>query len=242
MKVIPMPDGKQTHCPLQKVDMSSVRISRLHEDRDNVGVWGKDQVQRFALFCAACAGKNSHQQSAKLEIFVKELVGIFGSHTVFDLINMSTDKQILSAMKHSGIGKYNLLLPGFKAMALDWDFPGNMGDRRRKVEMYSGYGLKTASLFNMHVFHETCACLDTYILRWLAGDAMFADAPVRISPPSYKGVPKQSISNWDVYERWEHAFLAECVKRGLSPLELDKEIWIHARIKTEKPKQEELKI
>jgi hypothetical protein len=237
------------------VEMSSVRIGRLHKDRNNVGVWDAVAVERFAMFCAACAGKNSHQQSAKLDRFSEDLFDVvhewvvdykaelidiniedIGMVSMFGLMRSIAGYDYISeAIKRSKLGKWNLLAPGFKAMAMDDTFPGKMGDRLDKVAKYSGYGLKTASLFNMHVFHEPCACLDTYILRWLAGDTMFHDAPIDILPPSYKGVPRQSISNWDVYSRWEDAFLSECVRRGMSPLELDKQIWIHARIKTEKP-------
>lgn len=223
-----------------QVDMHPADITVRFKDRPPTGLFDKDAVQKYALFCAACAGKNSHQQSAKLELFIEFLERTFGKHKVFDLINMSDDVQLLQAMKYSGIGKYNLLLPGFRAMALDLRFPGKIGDRMRKVERYSGYGIKTASLFNMHVFGEPCAVLDTYILKWLSGHAMFHDAPIDVRPPSYKNVPQQSISNWDVYRRWEDAFLSECYRRGMTALELDRQIWVHARIKTEKPKTKEL--
>ena len=243
------------------VEMSSVQIGRLHKDRNNYGTWDAEAVERFALFCAACAGKNSHQQSAKLVCFAEGLCDVIHewhydykaelkisiqellTTSLFGMMRaMDGYDYISEAIKRSKLGKWNLLAPGFKAMATDPDFPGKLGDRRDKVAKYSGYGIKTASLFNMHVFHEQCACLDTYILRWLAGDTMFHDAPIDILPPSYKGVPRQSISNWDVYERWEDAFLSQCVRRGMSPLELDKQIWLHARIKTEKPKTRELEL
>ena len=152
-----------------------------------------------------------------------------------------SDDAVASGDEVLGIGKYNLLLL-FQGYGTWPRFP-KIGDMR-KVEKYSGYGIKTASLFNMHVFGEKCAVLDTYILRWLAGDTMFHDAPIDIRPPFYKDVPRQSISNWDVYRRWEDAFLSECYRRGMETLELDREIWLHSRIKTEKPKheQKELKI
>ena len=56
------------------VEMSSVQIGRLHKDRNNYGTWDAEAVERFALFCAACAGKNSHQQSAKLVCFLRDCV------------------------------------------------------------------------------------------------------------------------------------------------------------------------
>ena len=223
------------------VEHHPVEVYVRFKGRNPTANLDKPNLQRYALFCAACAGKNSHQQSAKLDMFEEFLQRTFGKHhRIFDLINMADDVQLLQALKYSALGKYNLLLPGFKAIALDPEWPGKKGDRLAKVAKYSGYGIKTASLFNMHAFHEWCACLDTYILRWLAGDAMFHDAPIEIKPPSYKNVPRQSISNWDIYERWEDAFLSQCGQRGLSPLELDKQIWLHSRIKTEKPKTQEL--
>ena len=237
-----------------QVDMHPAEITVRFKDRPPTGLRGKDEVQEFALFCAACAGKNSHQQAAKLVRFEEELwdvlfertdkIGV-GRTTIFDVINvLDGHDHVAEAIKRSKLGKWNLLAPGFKAMATDPEFPGKIGDRMRKVEKYSGYGIKTASLFNMHVFGEKCAVLDTYILRWLAGDIMFHDAPIDIRPPFYRDVPRQSISNWDVYRRWEDAFLSECYRRGMETLELDREIWLHSRIKTEKPKheQKELKI
>ena len=252
-----------------QVDMHPAEITVRFKGRPPTGLRGKDEVQEYALFCAACAGKNSHQQAAKLQVFRKELIDIipewienygprelrklhltqFGAYSNsmnwFQLMTFLDGYDFISeAIKRSKLGKWSLLAPGFKAMATDPEFPGKIGDRMRKVEKYSGYGIKTASLFNMHVFGEKCAVLDTYILRWLAGDTMFHDAPIDIRPPFYRDVPRQSISNWDVYRRWEDAFLSECYRRGMETLELDREIWLHSRIKTEKPKheQKELKI
>ena len=153
----------------------------------------------------------------------QEMVRIIGSGYIFNVINaLDGHDHVSEAIKRSKLGKWSLLAPGFKAMATDPDFPVSWAIDWTRWRSMRGYGIKTASLFNMHVFHEECACLDTYILRWLAGDAMFHDAPIDILPPSYKGVPRQSISKWDIYERWEDAFLSQCVKRGMSSLELDK--------------------
>jgi hypothetical protein len=237
-----------------QVDMHPADITVRFKDRPPTGLFDKDAVEEYALFCAACAGKNSHQQAAKLASFEEELSGVvyewhydykatlnvsvheLAGASMFDLMRYMDGYDFISeAIKRSKLGKWSLLAPGFKAMATDPDFPGKIGDRLDKVAKYSGYGIKTASLFNMHVFGEPCAVLDTYILKWLSGHAMFHDAPIDVRPPFYKNVPQQSISNWDVYRRWEDAFLSECYRRGMTALELDRQIWIHARIKTEKP-------
>jgi hypothetical protein len=239
-----------------QVDMHPADITVRFKDRPPTALRSRDDVQEYALFCAACAGKNSHQQAAKLQAFREELYEVirewasdYMKPRVFNIKELGTATSLFEmmtfmdgydfiseAIKRSKLGKWNLLAPGFKAMATDSDFPGKIGDRLAKVAKYSGYGIKTASLFNMHVFGEPCAVLDTYILKWLSGHAMFHDAPIDVRPPSYKGVPQQSINKWDVYQRWEDAFLSECYRRGMTALELDRQIWIHARIKTEKPK------
>jgi hypothetical protein len=238
-----------------QVDMHPADITVRFKDRSPTGLFDKDAVEEYALFCAACAGKNSHQQAKKLVSFREELADVVHEwhydykaelkvsvHELmgagmFDLMRCMDGHDFISeAIKRSKLGKWSLLAPGFKAMAMDTTFPGKIGDRLDKVERYAGYGIKTASLFHMHVFGEPCAVLDTYILRWLSGHAMFHDAPIDVRPPAYKGVPQQSINKWDVYQRWEDAFLSECYRRGMTALDLDREIWVHARIKTEKPK------
>jgi hypothetical protein len=213
-----------------------------------------DATQRFMAFCPSCAGKNSHQQSKKLD----ELIAFLSSgdtqtplsipwkpgdtHTLpFDLFIKAGIKGLTEAIKATKLGKWSLLAPSLYETAKFYEERG-FGQPDLDPRVYTklpGWGLKTARLFQMHVFHEPCAVLDTYILKWLAGDKRFHGTDVE-PPKHYKDVPTQSISKWETYQRWEDAFLAECVRRNLSPLELDKAIWVHARIKPKQDKTQEL--
>ena len=207
-------------------------------DRYLTGSVEVDATQRFMAFCPSCAGKNSHQQSKKLD----ELIAFLSSGNTqtlpFDLFIEAGIRGLTEAIKATKLGKWSLLAPSLFETAMFYKEHG-FGRPNLDPRVYTylpGWGLKTARLFQMHVFHEPCAVLDTYILKWLAGDVRFDGTDVA-PPKHYKNVPTQSISKWDTYQRWEDAFLAECVRRSMSPLELDQAIWVHARIK---PKQNKI--
>jgi hypothetical protein len=201
-----------------------------------------DATQRFMAFCPSCAGKNSHQQATKLDELIAFLSHNVGEEdTPFGLFLRSGIKGLTEAIKATKLGKWSLLAPSLFETAKFYKEHG-FGRPNLDPRVYTylpGWGLKTARLFQMHVFHEPCAVLDTYILKWLAGDERFNGTNVT-PPKNYKDVPTQSISKWETYQRWEDAFLAECVRRNLSPLELDKAIWVHARIKPKQDKTQEL--
>lgn len=201
-----------------------------------------DATQRFMAFCPSCAGKNSHQQSKKLDELIAFLSANTGEEdTPFGYFLRSGVDGLTEAIKATKLGKWSLLAPSLYETAKFYEEHG-FGEPDLDPQVYTklpGWGLKTARLFQMHVFHEPCAVLDTYILKWLAGNERFDGTDVA-PPKHYKDVPTQSISKWETYQRWEDAFLAECVRRNLSPLELDKAIWVHARIKPKQDKTEEL--
>lgn len=217
-----------------------------------------DATQRFMAFCPSCAGKNSHQQSKKLDELIaflssgntqtlpKRKLELIQKHNKkhgkdtlpFDLFIEAGIRGLTEAIKATKLGKWSLLAPSLFETAMFYKEHG-FGRPNLDPRVYTylpGWGLKTARLFQMHTFHEPCAVLDTYILKWLAGDERFNGTDVA-PPKNYKNVPTQSISKWETYQRWEDAFLAECVRRSMSPLELDQAIWVHARIK---PKQDNI--
>lgn len=81
-----------------------------------------------------------------------------------------------------------------------------------ELETIHGIGPKTSRFFILWTRPAyRCAALDVHILRWLRGQGY--DAP-RNTPPASKR-----------YQELEAAFLAEADKRGVTPRELDWQIW-----------------
>lgn len=81
-----------------------------------------------------------------------------------------------------------------------------------ELEAVHGVGPKTARFFVMWTRpDEKVAVLDTHILRWLR--ELGHDAPQSTPPAGPK------------YEALEQVFLLEAEKRGMTPKQLDTEIW-----------------
>lgn len=73
-------------------------------------------------------------------------------------------------------------------------------------------GLKTSRFFLVHSRPNVrVAVLDTHILQWMKDEGY--------------DVPRQTPTNKKKYREIEDKFLAECDKRGVSPAQLDLEIW-----------------
>lgn len=82
------------------------------------------------------------------------------------------------------------------------------------LEAIHGIGPKTARFWMLWTRPDAqCAALDVHILRWLRESCGWLDAP--------KTTP---VGRW--YEFWEHTFLREAKHLGLTPAELDRQIWL----------------
>ncbi len=83
------------------------------------------------------------------------------------------------------------------------------------LERFHGIGPKTSRFFIMWTRPEAIhAALDVHVLRWMRGLGYHA--------------PK-STPTGSKYAKLEVAFIAEAAKRGLTPRELDSQIWDAAR-------------
>jgi hypothetical protein len=81
------------------------------------------------------------------------------------------------------------------------------------LEKIHGIGPKTSRFFILWTRPDArCAALDVHILRWLG-------------EKGYK-VPKNTPQSAKAYAILEKAFLDEAEKLGLSPAELDKQVWM----------------
>lgn len=189
------------------------------------------QREKFLLFCVLCAGKSSDVMAEKLEQLL-EPVNSSGPRfelkaTPLDyLINLLRSGRLREVLEKHKIGKYDLLTKfvekvkrNLDARIKDWDsavtnYPTTEWSRKALVTI-PGISYKTASLYRMHCFGDKIACLDTHVLRWLRTEG-------------FKGVPKASPSNWDIYRHWENVFLGECYKREVEPNHFDLDLWKQA--------------
>lgn len=82
-----------------------------------------------------------------------------------------------------------------------------------ELEQIPGIGPKTSRFFVAWTRPEArVAILDRHVLRWM-----------RLN--GYNNVPENTPGNLKQYARLERAFLEEADKRGVTPQELDLEIW-----------------
>jgi thermostable 8-oxoguanine DNA glycosylase len=184
----------------------------------------KAQKEKFLLFCVLCAGKSSDVMAEKLEQLL-EPVDSSGPRwelkaTPLDyLVNLLRSGRLREVLEKHKIGKYKLFTD-FVTYVQKWNYAThptyNITDMKRAgLVLAPGISYKTASLYRMHCFGDKIACLDTHVLRWLRNEG-------------FKGVPKASPSNWDVYRHWENVFLGECYKREVEPNHFDLDLWKQA--------------
>lgn len=168
-------------------------------------------LQRRLIYSVLVAGKTAKFAESKLA----GLLGTEGWVAPFDFIRAADEDGMLDwELRQAGTGRYGLLAQCF-ARLVDVD-PRTclISD----LEAIPGIGPKTARFFILWtrpgVRH---AALDVHVLRWLRDQGY--DAP-KATPPAGKR-----------YRQLEEAFLAEAEQRGLSPRELDSDIWDAAQEK-----------
>ena len=169
------------------------------------------ELEEFLLFCVCAAGKDSHVQAHKLNIFLKSCSWV-SERPFVRISQMILTDSLMDNLKRAKLGKYKLLhdsfselvARGFDLKNVDW----------WKLTTIPGIGIKTAKFFVCHSqedFHG--AILDTHVLKWL-----------QMQFPRFK-VPKTSPSNAKQYQLWENFFLAACYQRKTTVAKLDLEIW-----------------
>ena len=174
------------------------------------------ELEEFALFAPAVAGKTAKIQADKLDELLDRFEVDYGEHSPFDLVlKAASDATLENHMRAVKLGKYSTLVPCYRAMALV-DRSGKHWLRTVDVETlkrYPGIGNKTARFFVMHSREDAdVATLDTHVLSW-----MDENLDVNV----HERAPRSDRE----YERLEHHFLQECENRGRHPAHLDLEIW-----------------
>lgn len=171
------------------------------------------ELEEFLMFAVLVAGKTAKTQAKKLEQFLstKKELGLPSDTTPFEYLEyLAKSNYLSSAMVNCKLGQYNRLEVAFRQMLT---FKGDL----KKVsvadlESVKGIGPKTARFFVLHSRENVeHAVLDTHILKWLAG-------ATRI------GMPKSTPSG-KKYREIEQLFLTEARIRGISPADLDLQIW-----------------
>lgn len=175
-----------------------------------------EELEEFALFAPAVAGKTADIQARKLNELLTNLEEQYGDHGPFDLIlKAASDATLEDFMRGVKLGKYSLLVPCYKAMSLV-NTDGEHWLRSVPVatlKKYPGIGNKTARFFVMHSRENAeVATLDTHILSWM-------DENLDVN------VHEQAPRSDEEYKRLEHHFLQECERRERHPAHLDLEIW-----------------
>lgn len=174
------------------------------------------ELEEFALFAPAVAGKTAKIQALKLDNLLSNLRAKYGEGSSFDVVKRAVaDDSLEKEMRVVKLGKYSTLVPCYRAMSLV-DRSGKHWLRTVDVETlkkYPGIGNKTARFFVMHSREDTeVATLDTHVLSWM-------DENLDVN------VHERAPRSDQEYERLEHRFLQECERRGRHPAHLDLEIW-----------------
>lgn len=185
-------------------------------DPSNITDFNRSQaeLEEFALFAPAVAGKTADIQSRKLDDLLKNLEAQYGEDMPFELVlAAAAENKLEDYMRGVKLGKYSLLVPCYRAMSLvdteDWLRTTSVEGFKR----FPGWGDKTARFFVMHTRENAeVATLDTHILSW-----MEENLDVRVHPRAPRSTEE--------YERLEHRFLKECERRDRHPAHMDLEIW-----------------
>lgn len=160
----------------------------------------QEELELFAMFAICVAGKNSEIQAKKLDEFLK------GNSPLAFVRALINEDALISHMKHVKLGQYTRISKTFGNL-----FTVNL--RWSNIDaLESAMGLKTSRFFLVHSRPNVrVAVLDTHILQWMKDEGY--------------DVPRQTPTNKKKYREIEDKFLAECDKRGVSPAQLDLEIW-----------------
>jgi endonuclease III len=170
----------------------------------------REELEEFALFCVAVAGKNAGSTARALDDFL----GQYGTakqpfKTVRHAIALEGPK-FGEALRDCGFGCYNHRAKAFRSLV------SSGLDLRtcdvKALEALYGWGPKTARFFLLHSRDNyRAACLDTHILKHLTESGV-AD------------VPKSTPQSAKQYGRLEAEFL-RLVPPFMTPAEYDLSIW-----------------
>lgn len=193
---------------------------------DMGGLNSETDRQEFLLFCIAVAGKESSRTKAALNMLLIELLqdaDTMKSYP-FDLVEWAAGQGVLGDyLRRSKIGQYTRIERAFTEVARRFNLNTTEIPKKgarmpleritvQQLESVPGIGPKTARYFVQYAQGRTdVAAIDTHLLKWLRD--LGYEAPSSTPPAGPK------------YRTCEAAFLHECEKRGVNPVDMDFKVW-----------------
>jgi thermostable 8-oxoguanine DNA glycosylase len=168
------------------------------------------ELEEFLMFSIMVAGKKANQTAKKLDSFLSSMNSFNFKGSPFEFIEHLDKKNLLlPTITFHKIGQYNRIQKAFEGIL---QFKGKLNSVKvSELESIKGIGPKTARFFVLHSRKNTkLAVLDTHILHWLRDHGV--DAPV-------------STPNTKKYLPLERKFLWYAAVYGITPAELDLQIW-----------------
>jgi hypothetical protein len=167
----------------------------------------ESELQCRLIYAIIVAGKSARfAENAIRKLFSEH------DESPFKLIRTWWDRHTLeSHLRMAKTGNYGKLVKALPALA--WSDIDLRTCTPADLEIVHGIGPKTSRFFILWTRPDArYAALDVHILRWLG-------------KKGYK-VPKNTPQSTKAYAVLEKAFLDEAEKLGLSPAELDKQVWM----------------
>lgn len=168
-------------------------------------------LDELAMFATCVHGKNADVQAAKLNRILEALTEAFGCHPLRAVISLDIP-DLIDLLKTHGIGQYDRIVrawDGLAALPRPWTVDSLL--------TVPGIGPKTARFIVLYAGLDTRrAVLDVHILRWLG----------RIT---HTRTRMQTPQSERLYARLERRFIREADRRGLTPKQLDAQIWAEER-------------
>ena len=175
---------------------------------DLIKPWDKVRLQEWFIFGVCVPGKSARQTADKVEAMLDDMEMQY-HHTPFQSIEQAVKFGKLGyyLRKHK-LGQYKRINKALRGMIKIDPATVTLED----LEAIHGVGAKTARMLLLYSRpNQQMIPLDTHILKWLRAHGY--DAPKSTPPPGKK------------YRELEAAFIAEGVKRGLTPKEWDTQVW-----------------
>lgn len=164
------------------------------------------ELQEFALFCIAVAGKNAKNIAKALNRFL----GDQNTSLPFETIkSLHSSGMLETAIRNARLGQYTKLTKAFYQIS-QLDLKTCTLEELEKVH---GIGFKTSRFFLTYTRpNQKFSILDTHILRYMREELGIT-------------TPKSTPSNFKKYRELEDLFIKHCEKSNRLIADLDLEIW-----------------
>lgn len=175
-----------------------------------------DQLEQFLIFGKSVAGHKSAQRAPVVEKMLTELMDKYGGTSPITALQKAyQDPGAIEALarKH-GLGPYQDIVPFLEHLATN-RIPDLKTATEEELMQIPGIGPKTARFFKAHTdaTRSNNVMLDTHILGFMRENG-------------YPDAPRTTPQNPDVYEKWSDNFRKVADEFGLTPSDLDLQIWL----------------